>query len=172
MKVINKLTKRLLLKYEKIPNFPGYYAGNDGRVYSEFSDHCKQLTEFRYPFSKFLLVFLYRDSVRFGVHCHKLIASAYFKVNPDRFLIKHKDKDRCNNRPSNLSLIPLTEVEKPEIDSYYKSQIREYEIIFFNNINYDFNNPDYLKYYEIKSKGNIRLLYNFLRLIVNNYNIF
>ena len=39
-------------------------------------------------------------------------------------------------------------------------------------INYDFNNPDYLKYYEIKSKGNIRLLYNFLRLMVNNYNIF
>lgn len=153
--------------FEKIPKFPGYYAASNGRIYSGLINHFKQLTEFRYPFSKFLTVFLTRDDVRFGVHCHKLVASAFFNVNPDRFIITHKDNDRCNNAPSNLLLKRLTDTVSSEVNSFYESQIKEYEILFLNLINHDSNNPFYTKYVDVKAKKNVRLLYNYLRLLVN-----
>jgi hypothetical protein len=153
-----------------IPDFPEYFAGKDGRIYSDFGNKIRQLTEIRYPYSRYLTVFISKNNNRFGIHCHKLVASAFYKINPERFLIKHKNKDRCNNKPANLVLVPLTKIsDKSELDCFYKNQIREFEIIFLNNINYNYEHSEYKKLYEIKQKNNIRLLYNYLKLLVNPF---
>ncbi|MCX6162073.1 MAG: HNH endonuclease [Ignavibacteriae bacterium] len=156
--------------YKVIPGFPNYFAGKDGRIYSFVYKTYKQLSEIRYPYSKYLMTFIIKDTNRFGLHCHKLVASAFFKINPDRFLIVHKDKDRCNNSPKNLCLTPLSDItDVIELDRFYDIQTKEFEIIFLNQIGFNHSHPSFKKLKEIKEKNNKRLLYNHLKLLVKDY---
>ncbi len=156
--------------YKIIPYFPNYFAGQDGRIYSFVYKKYKQLSEIRYPYSKYLMVFITENNNRFGFHIHKLIASAFFKINPDRFLIKHNDNDRCNNSPDNLCLTPLSEItDANELERFYEVQTKEFEIIFLNQISFNHSHPLYLKLKQVKEKNNKRLLYNYLKLFVKDY---
>jgi hypothetical protein len=151
-----------------IPGFKNYYAAGDGRIYSFSTGRYRQLTEFRYPYARYLIVYIRKNKIRIGAHCHKLVASAFFGINPDLYDIKHINKDRCNNKPSNLQLIPLNDIQRSELENFYRVQIREYEIMLLYHINFNYDHPDYLKLCELKKKNNLKLLYNYLNLLINS----
>lgn len=96
------------IEFKALYDFPSYYAGSDGRIYrralkqTRGKHRYKCLTEFRYPDSKYMTVFLYLDRKKYGILVHRLVAAAYFDVVPVEFDIKHINGNFSDNRPSNL----------------------------------------------------------------------
>lgn len=90
-----------------IENAPGYYAGDDGQVWSWKTKVLKavvpQVDSRGYP-----AVFVYNGmSQRKQIRVHRLICQT-FHGNPPNFgerkvLIRHLDGDRMNSRPENLA---------------------------------------------------------------------
>ena len=93
--------EEFVCRYAPIPDFPGYYAFDDGRIYSE--KRHKFLTPM--PNSKgYLRVGLYRDGKQVFKAIHRLVAEA-FVPNDDpehKDTIDHIDGDKTNNRADNL----------------------------------------------------------------------
>ncbi len=155
-------------KYMKrIPGYSGYYAYKNGRIYSKkkYSGDYKQLSEYRLPYSKYLSVYVYRNKVKEGVQVHKLIASAYRGINYKDYNIFHKDKNYLNNEPKNL-LIRKKSKDEIDEDKRYKIEIKDYEGIFKNYINYDYNSAIWNDYKIVKLKRSNRAVYNWLKIFL------
>jgi hypothetical protein len=106
------------IRREGIKGWPGYYAGNDGRIYSLHSGDFEPVAEWEAgrPRCRYRKVTLYRTRVRrirgmgrvrdrfkrnFSVHM--LIALAFIGRRPRRTSqVRHRDGDRLNNGPGNL----------------------------------------------------------------------
>lgn len=108
------------VRLRELPDFDGYFAGEDGGVYSTKSGLARRLKEQVPKRMKGLrVVSLYREDKRYERrlasgrvrscvrpcirYVHHLIAAAWLPPRPSpRHEIDHKDECRANNRPDNL----------------------------------------------------------------------
>lgn len=152
---------------KKIPGYNGYYAYKNGRIYrkSNSDENYRQLSEYRLPYSKYLSVYIYRNKIKEGVQVHKLIASAYRKIKYREYDIYHKDKNNLNNVPHNLLIRKKYECEESD-ENIYKYEIKDYEAIFKNYINYDYNCRLWNDYKLVKLKRSDRMVYNWLKIFL------
>jgi hypothetical protein len=152
---------------KKIPGYNGYYAYKNGRIYRKqmSGNSYRQLSEYRLPYSRYLSVYLYRNKIKEGVQVHKLIASAYRKISLRNYNVFHKDKNFLNNIPDNLLIRKKIDEEKKETKSY-KTEIKDYEALLKNFIDYDYNNPVWNDYKIVKLKRSERMVYNWLKLFL------
>lgn len=99
----------------EIPDFAGYFASKDGKIYSTLAKGCRN----RYDLSKriepkelnyretktgYLRVYMRRESTnkREDVYVHRIIASLFIP-NPNNFTdVNHKDSNPKNNNINNL----------------------------------------------------------------------
>ena len=87
----------------ELKNYPGYFAGTDGHIYSKRSGSVRQLSERLHKG-------YYRVNIRDGsnpvkqyvVPVHKLILEAYVGTKPDGFVCRHLNGNPYDNRPTNL----------------------------------------------------------------------
>jgi hypothetical protein len=152
---------------KKIPGYNNYYAYKNGRVYrkTDSTGNYRQLSEYRLPYSKYLSVYIYRNSNKEGVQVHKLIASAYRKINYKKYNVFHKDKNLLNNEPGNLMIRKKAASETEETNPL-KNEIRDYEALLKNFINYDYNSSIWNEYKIIKLKRSERMIYNWLKVFL------
>lgn len=104
------------LKLRPLPEFPGYYAGNDGAIYSRKRGQPRRLKPYPNPVHGYHCVSLYRDDrpmyvsrkgVKFRLPTirtiHTLIASVWLPPRPSKkHSVDHRDENKANCRPSNL----------------------------------------------------------------------
>jgi len=164
------LTMRLTInknELKPIPNFVNYYAYKDGRIYRINGDDCiRQLTEFRQPYSKYLYVYLYRNkSDKVGVAVHKLVASAFFGIDPLKYHISHKDRNTLNNKPENLEIKQKAPMEiEDEERTLIKEKIKEFEEILLRYVNFNRDSEVWQDYRRITKNMKDRVKYNWLKL--------
>lgn len=151
----------------KIPGYSGYYAYKNGRIYRKQigGSEYRQISEYRLPYSRYLSVYVYKNKIKEGVHVHKLIASAFRKVNSNYYRIFHRDKNFLNNEPRNLVLRKL-DTENKCGSNTYSTEIKDFEAILKNYINYDYNNPVWNEYKIIKLKRSERMIFNWLKVFL------
>ena len=101
-------------KIKRLEDFPGYYVGEDGTVYSSIRQGCRdrldrskdvelhELTPRTLP-SGYLRVYLRcPDGKRRDIYVHRLVAETFIP-NPDNLpIVNHVDSDRTNNDVANL----------------------------------------------------------------------
>jgi len=161
---MEKFDKKLM---KKIPGYSGYYAYKNGRIYRKLNkeESYRQLAEYRMPYSAYLSVYIYRNKIKEGVQVHKLIASAYRGINYKNYTIFHKDKNPLNNLPKNL-LIRKNEINESRGKLPYEAEIKDYEALLKNYINYDYNCALWNEYKIIKLKRSPRMVYNWLKILM------
>jgi hypothetical protein len=115
-----------------IKGWPGYFAGNDGKIYSAHSGTFKPVAEWEAgrPRCRYRKVTLYRTRVR-RIHgmgrvrdrqkrnfaVHMLVAAAFIGRRPrSTSQARHKDGDRNNNVPGNLKWGTKRQNERDKIE--------------------------------------------------------
>lgn len=86
-----------------IPEFPGYFAGSDGLIYSTLKGPlraCKSKSNLR---DKYYRVELHRGGRRYPRTVHGLIALAFLGPRPEGLTVSHKNGNSRDNRASNLT---------------------------------------------------------------------
>ncbi|MCX6163083.1 MAG: hypothetical protein NTV87_17320 [Ignavibacteriae bacterium] len=159
------LTKNVNMK--SVPDYKGYFAGDDGRIYFTHSitGERHQLTEFLYPKSKYLTVFLRKEKDRTGFQVHKLIARVYFGIDPADYSVKHKNKNLMDNRPDIKTAIDAAEeTAEKSLERRTESDIRELETRFFEALGFNRQHRDWIEYMGIKARGVPRLTRNWLKV--------
>jgi len=152
---------------KKIPGYCGYYAYKNGRIYSrqKGESEYRQLAEYRLPYSRYLSVYLYRNKIKEGIQVHKLIASAYRKINYRKYNIFHKDKNYLNNIPYNLIARKKGNWDRKELRCY-ATEISDMEAILKSYLNYDYKNPIWNEYKLIRTKRSDRMVFNWLKVLL------
>ncbi len=91
----------LPLRLKAIPNFPAYYASEDGRVFSTFGSTFREMkpTLDRYGYLK---ISLFKEGKRYDATIHRLIATTYVPNVEERLTVNHKDGVKINNHYLNL----------------------------------------------------------------------
>jgi len=96
---------------EPIPNFPGYFVSDDGRVFSAWRQtgfhiwtQGKMLKELKKAKDEkgYEIVALMKDGKLTTKKVHQLVAFAFLKIQKGKFEINHKDGIKTNNRAENL----------------------------------------------------------------------
>lgn len=152
---------------KKIPGYSNYFAYKNGRIYSKrrCDENYRQLAEYRLPYSRYLSVYIYKNKTKEGINVHKLVASAYRKIKHRDYNIFHKDRNDLNNKPENLYIRKKSEYRDTN-DNLYKYEIKDYEAIFKNYINYDYDCRIWNDYKIIKLKRSERMVYNWLKIFL------
>lgn len=105
------------VEYRGVPDFPAYRVGTDGSVWSRLAQkgvdrragECLRLgNEWRrlrpQPQRQgYLVVCLFRDGHRYWRTVHSLVLRSFVGPRPRGLVARHWDRDRANNRLSNLS---------------------------------------------------------------------
>lgn len=153
---------------KKIPGYNGYFAYRNGRIYRKCKseENYRQLSEYRLPYARYLSVYVYRNKIKEGIQVHKLIASAYKRVNIQEYKVFHKDKNLLNNNPENLFVRKKAKLETDD-ELLYKNEIKDYEAVLKNFINYDYNCNIWNEYKIIKLKRSPRMIYNWLKVFLS-----
>lgn len=95
---------------KSIPDFFGYYAGDDGQIYSYYSSTRNARLEFHKP-PHALKPFLHRTGYLYVVlsgkkqstkPVHRLICLSFHGSCPPGMEASHQDGNRLNNKPDNL----------------------------------------------------------------------
>lgn len=88
---------------KSIPDFPDYYAGEDGHIYSAKRRRLHQMTEGKDKFRRYLSVSL-RNGGPKTVRCvHTLVCIAWHGERPAGKEVSHLNGDKYDNRPLNLA---------------------------------------------------------------------
>ena len=126
---------------KRIPGFGRYYACNDGRIYKKNKKNFRQLIEYRQPNTKYLGVYLYkRKYEKLGLQVHKLVASAFYRINIFHYDVLHKDKNCLNNEPGNLVPVVMSKdkIRQSREKLYFeKKNLSDYEAILKNYLKYN-----------------------------------
>lgn len=157
-----------------IPCFENYYAYKDGRIYRINEDNCiRQLAEFRQPYSRYLYVYLYKNkSDKVGMAVHKLVASAFFNIDPSKYHIVHKDRNTLNNKPDNLEIKLRDPMELEDKErTLIREKIKDFEDILLRYINFNRNSRVWLDYRRITRNMSDRVKYNWLKLYLVSKNL-
>lgn len=88
-------------QWKTIQGYPNYKVSTMGRVLA--TDGVKQ-TQVK-PYEKdhgYLCVDLYKNGQRTGKRVHILVADAFLDGKKEGFTVDHKDRNRHNNKVSNL----------------------------------------------------------------------
>ncbi|MDT2438238.1 HNH endonuclease [Enterococcus avium] len=95
-------------RWKNIQGFPSYKVSSNGRVAAESTSGTKQIK----PYEKdngYLYVDLYKSGQRFGKRVHILVAEAFLNKPSSDVTVDHKDRNRHNNRVSNLKYATASE---------------------------------------------------------------
>jgi|WetSurMetagenome_2_1015567.scaffolds.fasta_scaffold21153_4 hypothetical protein len=154
-------------RMKRIPGYNGYYAYKNGRIYRRKpnDENYRQLLEYRIPYSRYLSVYIYRNKIKEGVQVHKLVASAFRKINFREYEVFHKDKNLLNNNPVNLKIRKKSEADGDD-ENNYKNEIKDYEALLKNYINYDYDSKIWNDYKIVKLKRSTRMIYNWLKIFL------
>lgn len=88
-------------QYKRIKDFPGYWIGTDGKVYSEKSKSFLTASEVG-NYTKYLRVRMNKDGHQYSRTIHRLLAEAFIP-NPNNLSeVDHCDKNGMNNNLDNL----------------------------------------------------------------------
>lgn len=94
-----------------IVDFPGYYAGQDGNIYSYFEKTRNSRLSFHRPphilkpflhRTGYLYVVLVNSKKRLTVPVHKLVCTAFHGPCPLGYETSHRNGNRLDNVPTNL----------------------------------------------------------------------
>ena len=97
---------------KQVPGFPGYYATEDGFVWSTWKMGCKPQADAResrkvMPYihdGGYHQICLRRDGVRFKCYVHEIVLLTFVgPCPPDKDRCRHLDGNPSNNAPSNLA---------------------------------------------------------------------
>jgi len=111
----------------EILNYPNYLIYNDGRVYN------KKYNRFLKPIvvCGYLHVDLYNNNVRQRLKIHRLVALHYLNNVEGKDFIDHIDRDKTNNKVSNLRWVNRSE---NQINRMFKNNTNtNHKHISFNN---------------------------------------
>jgi hypothetical protein len=159
---IKKKTKQIV--YRRIEGFLNYHAGNDGRIYaSDKYGSMKQLTLFLSPNSKYLRVYLAKNSIKENHFVHNIIGCAFTGAAPGEKSFYHRDGNPLNNIPGNLSEYsePSVRTVKFKIDKY---RLEELETELKSRCSAGTYNELWQKYYAIKSSSTARNAMNWIKV--------
>lgn len=98
-------------QWKKIHGYPNYKVSSNGRVSAESTSGTKQVK----PYEKdngYLYVDLYKNGQRTGKRVHVLVAEAFLQKPSGNVTVDHKDRNRHNNRLSNLRYSTISEQNK------------------------------------------------------------
>lgn len=87
---------------KEIPGYNGYYAEEDGFIYSSKSGSLIKLSHRVARKHPYLVVHLYINGRTKEVKVHSLVLYAFSGPRPDGYEARHLDGDCLNNKPSNL----------------------------------------------------------------------
>jgi len=97
------------VEYRPIPGFPGYKAGSDGTIWSQyrkgpggFGDEWHELKPSIRPDNKYSRVCLVRDGHPFYRYVHCLVLLSFVGPPPVKHQSRHKNGNRNDNRLANL----------------------------------------------------------------------
>lgn len=93
-----------------IPEFPGYWASDLGRIASIRRNKWRVLKQGRNP-NGYWIVSLWRDDREspITVTVHRLITAAFIGPRPDGLVVRHLDGDQHNNAAANLTYGTVSE---------------------------------------------------------------
>lgn len=97
-------TARIVLgdiELRQVRDFPNYYAGSDGYVYSRFRDRWRKLTG-QHNAQGYYHVRLYSADSQKTRTVHRIIATAFHGERPEGMQCCHNNGDKYDNRPQNL----------------------------------------------------------------------
>jgi hypothetical protein len=111
------------LRMREIPDYPGYWASEDGHIYSTKRETPHRLKGHIHKDHRYLMVSLYDPSKRYYCkgkdlwtiiatprYVHRLVASVWLPPQPTpAHEIDHKDGNRHNNHPDNLQWVTRTQ---------------------------------------------------------------
>jgi|WetSurMetagenome_2_1015567.scaffolds.fasta_scaffold240743_2 hypothetical protein len=164
-----------LKSMKRIPGYRSYYAYKDGRIYKKVNTNYKQLCEYRRPYSKYLGVYLLNSkNDKFGFYVHKLVASAFYKINIIKYNVLHKDENSFNNVPDNLAFRkrPIEKILCNKEKAYFeKKNLIDYETMLRKYVKYDTKHYLWKKYKKLKSGKKYRLCINWLKVILSQENL-
>jgi|WetSurMetagenome_2_1015567.scaffolds.fasta_scaffold299089_1 hypothetical protein len=174
--------KRTELIFKTIPEFPGYYACSNGKIFSERKNkinaikssgsgkkNYRELTSLITPGSKYLSVNLARGKSKVSLNIHKLIGWAFTGKSPFDHCFVHKKKNYMDNTPGNLQYFKLEYSDKNE-NRLKEIEIKELESILRKEIKYNYNSKIWKRYELTKLKGNLLLRINFIKLFLKSVN--
>ncbi|MFC4770674.1 NUMOD4 domain-containing protein [Enterococcus hermanniensis] len=98
-------------RWKNIQGFPSYKVSSNGRVAAESTSGTKQIK----PYEKdngYLYVDLYKNGSRSGKRVHILVAEAFLTKPSGNVTVDHKDRNRHNNKVSNLKYATVSEQNK------------------------------------------------------------
>lgn len=96
------------VRYARVPGFPGYFAAEDGHVWSQWKPRRRELdTVLRrlrpgVNSSGYLQVALYRQGQRFYLIVSRVVLLSFVGPPQPGQEANHRDDDRTNNRLTNL----------------------------------------------------------------------
>jgi len=103
----------------EVPGYPGYFASRDGRIYKNDKGEMKELKQYEYEHTGYLLVSMKAsDSTRVNTQrAHRIIAATWLAPGElDQIHVNHKDNIRSNNHVDNLEWC----TEKENSQHYHK----------------------------------------------------
>lgn len=107
--------------YKPIPQWPGYYASNTGKIYRDSMDYvspcgrnihleARELSQHLNKYNGYLSVVIGETSLgRKRRYVHRLVASAFIGEIPDEYEVDHIDTNRLNNNVDNLRIVTRLE---------------------------------------------------------------
>lgn len=106
---MNSVRTNCPVEMKLIPDFPGYFATKDGRIWSDakYDKHHGKFLKPRKHYTGYLMAILYRDGKRYDCYVHRLVLEAWVGSCPPGFEANHKDNNRINNYPENLEWITI-----------------------------------------------------------------
>lgn len=96
-----------MVNFKPIPNHPGYFAGDDGHIYSTLpwrgKEELRRLKPNIQTSGKYFIVSIKTGNKFKSQRVHRLVCSTFHGAAPaDNYTVSHLDGNWRNNRPDNL----------------------------------------------------------------------
>lgn len=96
-----------MIMIKRIEEFPDYYVGDTGEVFSNKSGELKRM-KLRIH-NGWIYASLYWKRKKYGIAVHRLVAEAFIPNDDPTLEVNHKNRIRSNNRVENLEWMTHTD---------------------------------------------------------------